>query len=116
MFRFSFSHFCSALIGGALITSSLLAFPAPLATAFTYQGELKLGGSLVNNTADFQFTLFDALSGPNQVQSQNLRIESLESQLHSLQAIAEHLSLLESEARLAANRSESGHPIAIGLR
>ena len=49
--------------------SHCLARPTPLSTAFTYQGELKFGGNLINNTADFQFTLFDAISAGNQIGS-----------------------------------------------
>jgi hypothetical protein len=36
-------------------------------TAFTYQGQLKNNGALVNGTCDFQFGLWDALSGGTQV-------------------------------------------------
>jgi len=39
----------------------------PLSTAFTYQGQLIQGGNPVTNTADFQFTLWDALSAGIQV-------------------------------------------------
>ena len=40
---------------------------APLGTAFTYQGQLIQNGSPVTNAADFQFTLWDALSASTQV-------------------------------------------------
>ena len=41
---------------------------AVIGTGFTYQGQLKTsGGSPITTTCDFQFTLWDALSGPTQV-------------------------------------------------
>lgn len=39
----------------------------PASTAFTYQGQLGNNGSVLNGTADFQFTLFDAQAGGNVV-------------------------------------------------
>lgn len=44
-----------------------LAGAAPVGNAFTYQGELKSGGSLVNGTADMQFRLFDAAADGAQI-------------------------------------------------
>ena len=38
-------------------------------TGFTYQGELKNGGSPVNGTCDFQFSLFDAAVSGTQLGS-----------------------------------------------
>ncbi len=40
-----------------------------LSTAFTYQGELKNNGDPVNANCDFQFALYDTLSGGNQVEA-----------------------------------------------
>jgi hypothetical protein len=41
----------------------------PAGTAFTYQGQLKQAGLPVSNTADFQFTLWDAAGDGNQIAS-----------------------------------------------
>jgi len=38
-------------------------YVSPLGTAFTYQGHLKHGSNPINGTCDFQFGLWDALSG-----------------------------------------------------
>lgn len=40
---------------------------APAGTAFTFQGQLKRGGEAVDDTCDFEFGLYDAQSGGNQV-------------------------------------------------
>jgi hypothetical protein len=40
---------------------------ANVGTAFTYQGQLKSGGNAVNGTCDFQFGLYDALTGGTQI-------------------------------------------------
>ena len=39
----------------------------PLGTTFTYQGQLKQNGSPVNGVCDFQFSLWNELSGGNQI-------------------------------------------------
>ena len=43
--------------------AAVLARPSPIGTAFTYQGQLKQGGNLVNATADLDFRLWDAAVG-----------------------------------------------------
>ncbi len=67
------------LVGGASATSqdpstsrtSSITNPASpqtaLGTAFTYQGQLRNNGSPVNANCDFQFALYDAVSGGNQI-------------------------------------------------
>jgi len=40
---------------------------ASAGTAFTYQGQLKSGGNAVNSSCDFQFGLYDALTGGAQI-------------------------------------------------
>jgi hypothetical protein len=47
----------------------LLAPQAALGSAFTYQGQLKKNGSPINDTCDFQFSLYDASSGGTQITS-----------------------------------------------
>ncbi len=50
------------LAQGPTETGQVLAPLAVAGTAFTYQGQLRSGGSVVNNTCDFQFGLWDALT------------------------------------------------------
>ncbi len=50
-----------------LAAGTALAFPGPVSSAFTYQGKLKQGASVVDDFADLQFSLFDAATGGAQV-------------------------------------------------
>lgn len=51
-----------------VLAGTVLAQPeVPLATSFTYQGQLKNSGNVVNGLADFRFTLWDAAAGGVQV-------------------------------------------------
>jgi len=47
------------------LLSSTSAFPAPLGTAFVYQGSLEYQGQPANGGYDFEFWLFDAAVGGN---------------------------------------------------
>ena len=60
----------SALTTTVLLASRFLGGPvqagplgAPMGTAFTYQGQIRLSSVPVNGTCDFQFSLYDAPSG-----------------------------------------------------
>ncbi len=61
------------LRSGILTTMMLAALAArstasePWGTGFTYQGQLKQAGVAVNNSADFEFSLWDAVDAGNQV-------------------------------------------------
>ena len=57
--------FANALSGS--VSTAPAAPQAAVGTGFTYQGQLKSGGSPVNDTCDFQFGLYEALSGGLQV-------------------------------------------------
>ena len=59
--------FAAALVIAAF--SGLAAAQSPLTPAFTYQGELKASGVPSSGTFDFQFKLFNALTGGTQVGS-----------------------------------------------
>jgi hypothetical protein len=59
----------SALVLCAALCSSAFAQPALVGSAFTYQGQLKQGGSPYSGTADLQFKLFDSSGGATQIGS-----------------------------------------------
>jgi hypothetical protein len=61
----------SVLLAVMLVTSTASARPLAdaLGTSFTYQGKLMDGGAPANGTYDFQFSLYNALSGGTQVGS-----------------------------------------------
>jgi hypothetical protein len=46
---------------------ALVAFGEPVATSWTYQGQLRSGGAAYNGTCNFQFSLWDAASAGSQV-------------------------------------------------
>jgi hypothetical protein len=58
------------LLGATMIASPSTAFgQSALGSAFTYQGQIKLAGEVVNGTADFQFRLFNSSGGSTQIGS-----------------------------------------------
>ncbi len=64
-----FRAFCACL-GLLLVASPPALSQSPVGTAFTYQGQLKDGGVPLNTTsASFQFALYDAETGGNQIGS-----------------------------------------------
>ncbi len=66
MFRLTRSILAAACVSGYLSG----AVPAqPLGTAFTYQGELRNGGTPATGLYDLRFRLYDALTGGTQVGS-----------------------------------------------
>jgi hypothetical protein len=56
----------AALAGAALVA---LASPSARGQAFTYQAQLTENGQLANGFHDFQYTMYDAPSGGNQIGS-----------------------------------------------
>jgi hypothetical protein len=56
----------------AVASVAVAAAETPLGTEFTYQGQLKQAGQLLNGSADFVFNLYDAASGGNLLGSQAL--------------------------------------------
>jgi hypothetical protein len=67
---------CISLLGGAAAAVEAEPSPGgpadpagPLGTGFTYQGQLTRNGGPITATCDFQFSLFDAVSGGTQIGS-----------------------------------------------
>lgn len=56
---------CSAIALAAILSAS--AFAEDLSSVFTYQGRIKQSGTPLNASADFEFTLWDAAAGGNQI-------------------------------------------------
>src|SRR6185369_68892 len=57
----------SVLAGASCLLMPHPVVAAPLGTEFTYQGRLNKSGQGVTDTCNLQFSLWDAVSGPNQV-------------------------------------------------
>lgn len=55
------------MIAAVLTMARVSGAQMPLGTAFTYSGQLKQGGSPVNDTCDYEFELYDDPDGANQV-------------------------------------------------
>ncbi|MCX8062807.1 MAG: tail fiber domain-containing protein [Anaerolineales bacterium] len=55
------------LVTGTDVLAQEISPLAELGTTFTYQGQLKQNGNLVNSNCDFEFRLYDALSGGVQI-------------------------------------------------
>ena len=51
----------------ALLLAAATTLAQPLGSEWTYQGLIKMVGSPLNDTADFEFTLWDADVGPNMI-------------------------------------------------
>ena len=64
--------FVATMFAALSLCSWSLARPTPLGTAFNYQGQLKQSGNPLNATADFEFKLFNAVTGGVQVGSTSL--------------------------------------------
>lgn len=63
--------FVGGVVVAALVGAAAMKFGTPLDASFTYQGQLRNAGQLVNGTADLRFTLWDAETGGSQVGSMN---------------------------------------------
>ena len=57
----------AVLVLGAIAGSVFAQPEVPLSTSFTYQGQLKNGGTIINALSDFRFTLWDSAAGGVQI-------------------------------------------------
>lgn len=65
-------RFSTCTAAGVVVWAAAVAHAAPMDQGFTYQGQVKVDSSPLTGTADFQFTLFDALVAGNQIGTQTV--------------------------------------------
>ena len=63
IYKNHFSHLVIAIVAVLIFSGGV----AAQTTEFTYQGSLKDGAAPANANYDFEFALFDAVSGGNQI-------------------------------------------------
>lgn len=63
--------FVGGVVAATLVGAAAMKFGTPLDASFTYLGQLRDAGQLVNGTADLRFTLWDAEAGGTQIGAAN---------------------------------------------